>query len=291
MELVELNKQLAENGELFLADISMETYLAHDSVSRSQISLLDKMTPKHFKFSRDNPSVRKQTPDMLIGSAVHKYFFERDEFRQCYLTAPELNLRKKADREEMEIFKADAARIGQEVLTKEQMAKVEAVGDALHANKAVSSLVSGGVTERSIFRPYNKFTLKTRPDYYKEECNTIIDLKTCKDVSPKGFLRSVIDYQYYVQDAYYVDAVAHFREAKPRFLIVAVEKEPPYESAIYELENSFQMVGRATYIRALALIQECMDKDQWPGYPDTAIDLRCPDWLWEGFKKQVRSEY
>lgn len=288
-ELSELNAKISDNEEgLFLADISHATYIAHEAISRSELATINEMSPYHYKFKKTS-AYKKQTADMLIGSAIHKIFFERSTFKEDYLVAPELNLRKKADKSLLAEIVIEANSNGQEVLSKEQMAKVQAVGDALHAQPAIMKWVKDGVTERSIFRHHNGQILKSRPDYYIPSSNVILDLKSCRDITFTGFLRSVISYDYHVQDAYYTDSVAHFTGEPPRFLFICVEKVPPYQAVIYEMQSSFKMVGRAQYVRALAKIKECEDNDNWPGFSAQPVPMDCPEWLWEGFKKRVRT--
>ena len=265
----------------------MPTYIAHDSISRSELSTLNSKTPYHYMFSKAHGNF-KQTPDLLVGSAVHKIFLERETFDEDFAVAPNLNLRTKAGKEEFAIFSEEAKGKGQEVLTVDQMAKVKAIGDALHSQKRVTNLVKGGVAERSIFRPLNGLMLKSRPDYYIESSNTILDLKTTRDATTSEFLRSIIKYQYYRQDAYYSDSVAHFTGEIPRFIFIAVEKEPPYQANLIELEPSFKMVGRAEYLKALSRIKECQDNDYWPSFSEEPVKLDCPEWLWERFKSGVQ---
>ena len=288
-ELEEFTAKLAaEKDGLFLTDVSHETYIAHEAISQSELGTVTEMSPFHYKFKKDHPSY-KQTPDMLIGSATHKIFFEPEEFDNEFICAPELNLRTKAGRAEMEEFKEETKSSGKSVLTAEQMATVREIGAALHKQEHVMKWIKGGVAEKSIFRYHNGQILKTRPDYYIKKSNVIIDLKTCRDITYAGFMRSVLQYRYHVQAAAYTDSVAHFVGEAPRFLNLCVEKKPPYAAVIYELEPSFLMVGRAEYIRALATIKECKDNNVWPSFPVNPVPMGCPEWLWESFKKRVRS--
>ena len=272
----------------FLQEMTHSDYLSNPAISQSELSYLSSTTPYHYHYKKTNPK-NTQTPDMLIGSAVHKFFFERDDFSGEYVTAPDLNLRTKAGREEMAEFKLSIEKSGKTVLTCEQMKKVTDMGGALFSQEHVTDLVRNGVFERAVFRPWDDLTLKCKPDYYIEETNTIIDLKTCRDITHRGFIKSVIDYKYYLQASYYSDAVSHHVGEKPRFIFVCVEKTAPYRAAIYELDASFLMVGRAEYMAALDTIESCSASNEWPSYGCEPIDLSCPDWLWEKHKKRISS--
>ncbi len=287
-ELEELNAKLAENKDgVFLSDTSFKTYLAHEAISQSELGIIADQTPFHYQYKKTHPRFN-QTPDMLIGSATHKIFFEPEEFEDEFVCAPELNLRTKDGRAQMEEFKDHIKSTGRSVLTVEQMSTVREIGAALHAQEHIMKWVKGGVAEKSIFRHHNGQILKARPDYYIGNSNVIVDLKTCRDITYTGFMRSVIQYKYHFQAAYYTDAVASFVGEPPRFLNICVQKVRPYAAVIYELEPSFLMVGRAEYIRALATIKECTDNNSWPAYPPNPVPMGCPDWLWETFKKRVK---
>ena len=288
-ELEELNAKISADTEgVFLSDTSFKTYLAHDSISQSELGTVSELTPFHYKYKKAHPRFN-QTPDMLIGSATHKIFFEPQDFDDEYICAPELNLRTKAGKAEMAEFKEANEESGKDILTADQMSTVREIGSALHEQEHVMKWVKDGVAERSIFRHHNGQVLKSRPDYYIPKSNVILDLKTCRDITYAGFLRSVIQYRYHFQAAYYTDSVAHFVGEPPRFLNICVEKKRPYAAVVYELEPSFLMVGRAEYIRALATIKECTDNDSWPSFPKDPVSMGCPDWLWESFKKRVKT--
>jgi len=287
-ELAKLNADVnADPDGLFLTDVSHRTYLAHEAISQSELKLVGDMSPYHYNYKKLHPS-HKQTPDMLIGSATHKIFFEPDDFDDDYIAAPDVNLRTKAGKQEMLEFTEEAKAQAKDVLTIDQMAKVREIGASLHAQKNIMRWVRDGVAERSIFRHANGQILKARPDYYIRDSNVILDLKTCRDITFAGFMRSVVTYNYHVQAAYYTDAVSQFVGEPPRFLNICVEKVPPYQAVIYDLQSSFLMVGRAEYIRALAKIKDCTDNDNWPSFPEKPVAMECPDWMWESFKKRVR---
>ena len=76
----------------------------------------------------------------------------------------------------------------------------------------------------------------------------VVDLKTTRDASPAGFKKSVRMFRYDVQAAWYLDGVnkgfAKGEEMFTTFIFIAVEKEPPYGVAVYQLDEDDVQKGR-----------------------------------------------
>ena len=118
--------------------------------------------------------------------------------------------------------------------------------------------------------------VRARFDLYGN--NRGADLKTTTDASPRGFLHSVMEYGYYVQQAWYEDA--HLFETGSElesFEFVCVETTGPYHVAVYPLDALFDQIGRALTRRARDIYAECMATNEWPGI--TGEVLTPPNWL------------
>jgi len=107
--------------------------------------------------------------------------------------------------------------------------------------------------------------------------NLAIDLKTTKDASFFGFSRSVHDFRYDVQNAFYIDGLRACGAHCEGFVFIAIEKEPPYLCACYTLPADWVRIGRIKYRRALATYAECKKADQWPGL-EPLRDLQMPSY-------------
>ena len=62
------------------------------------------------------------------------------------------------------------------------------------------------------------------------------------------------------------------------FVFVAVEKQPPYGVAVYELSPEDITVGRAMYRQDLHTYAACQDANKWPAYPEDIRLLELPAW-------------
>ena len=61
----------------------------------------------------------------------------------------------------------------------------------------------------------------------------IVDFKTTTNAYPKDFERAVVNYGYHHQGYLYSKGVEFIEHRFPRFLIVAQEKEEPYDLGIF----------------------------------------------------------
>ena len=83
--------------------------------------------------------------------------------------------------------------------------------------------------------------LKTRPDLMLESEQTVFDVKTTQDASPKGFLKECIKYGYFLQGAHYVYTCKLAGYDVKKFSFIACEKTAPYVSHL-QLKQKVELV-------------------------------------------------
>jgi hypothetical protein len=106
----------------------------------------------------------------------------------------------------------------------------------------------------------------------------ITDLKTTTDASPYRFPRTVFDYGYHLQAAHYLRGAKALGIEADSFGIVAVEKEPPYAVAIYQLNAAAIYDGERELRPLLARWAECDAAGAWPGYAEDVVVIDLPAW-------------
>lgn len=140
------------------------------------------------------------------------------------------------------------------------------------------------------------------------------DLKTTEDASPEGFAKSIANWRYDVQHAYYIDGTRlaleqgkcnppqegkaelsvywtdpvtgvlcrcrpdFWRGYPKHFAFIAVEKKPPYAVGVYVLDSEGVEIGRAQYQHDLRVYAECVRTGVWPGYGDKIQTISLPGW-------------
>lgn len=251
-------------------------YFAVEAASNSGLKMVNK-SPAHFMFAKNNPE--DPTPDMILGSAAHKFILERNDALKVYASLPEgLDRRTKEGKATYEAFLKDNA--GKTILTAEQMGLAESMAQALRNHPVASRLVRGGQRELATFwtDPETGVLCKCKPDILRED-GFIVDVKTTQDASPEGFSRAVAKFRYHVQAAWYLWGVEQFAQVDS-FVFIAIEKKAPHAIGVYSLDLGSLEKGRELMRSDLAKYAECVKSGVWPSYPEQIKTLSIPAWAW-----------
>jgi exodeoxyribonuclease VIII len=184
---------------------------------------------------------------MKIGSLFHTMVLEPE--KSNFVAGPDVNKNTK----EWKAFKADAEASGQTIIDQATLDMLNGMVASVRAHPAANALLSGpGIAEGSCFWHDERSgeLCRCRPDKYRQDLGIIVDLKSTEDASPKEFARSIANYRYHMQSAYYQDGVeAATGDFIKGFVFVAVEKKAPYAVAVYQLDMQGVEAGRITYQR------------------------------------------
>ena len=122
-------------------------YREHAAVSRSELAVLLKNTPLHFKYAIDHPE-EKDSKSLAFGRAAHKYILEKELFSLEFAVAPNCDRRTKAGKETYEAFLAESA--GKEVITADEYETIKAMSDAIDEDPFARRFLTG-LCEQSFF--------------------------------------------------------------------------------------------------------------------------------------------
>lgn len=256
-------------------DLTNAEYHASPAISKSGLDLI-RRAPYLYAYRRENP--QEQTPAMRLGTLTHTVVLEPEVFAHSMIARPEgIDRRTSAGKADWAAFELEAE--GREIITNEEGAKLAAIRDAVRSHPAAAKALAGSpVIEQSIFWNADGIACRCRPDAVTER-GVIVDLKTTRDASPDGFAKSVAQYRYHVQAAFYSDGFrAAFGEPPRGFVFIAVETEPPHLVGVYVASADMVLRGRAAYEADLATFKACRDADSWPGYSDAPLTLDLPKW-------------
>lgn len=260
-----------------IRDLPFPDYLAIEALSPSGAGKLLR-SPAHYRAYRDAPET--DTPAFRLGRAVHALGLEgRDAYRERFAVAPEgIDRRTKIGKEAWAAFEVEAA--GKTILTANEAQMVEAMGASLAAHALIPSLLQGGEAETSMFwdDPDTGAQCKGRPDFARLADGTILDMKTTLDASPGAFARACVNYGYGVQAAAYRAGARAWGFDVMDYLLLAVEKSPPFACAVYRLPDAALELGRRRWAEACALYAQCDNRHEWPGYSYSITELTWPNW-------------
>jgi hypothetical protein len=261
----------------------------HDTPAVSSTGLkLIAQSPLHYwaKYLDPNREPQESTPAQLIGTAWHASIFEPEKFAAEFVQIPEgLDRRTK----EGKALWAEIITSGRTPLSADDMQRIRDMTASAKAHPITGVIFGqpGGAAEQSLFwvDAETGAHCKIRPDYAVPPCKMfpnglVVDGKTGEDMSASGFAKYAMNWELYVQAAFYADGfqIIHGTKEPPAFVWLAQEKAAPYASAYYTASADFLEHGRKKYRPLMRLWADCMAKGVWPGYPQTVQPLDLPVW-------------
>ena len=266
---------MSTNQPQIIRGLSNANYHALPSISKSSLDLIHR-TPALYNYRRENPI--EPTPAMRMGTLVHTAILEPHDLANL-IVAPVVDRRTTQGKADWAAFQIEAK--GKTIVEADEIEKLEAISQAVRNHPAASkALAMLSEVETSIFwtDPETGVECRCRPDGILTN-GAIIDVKTTKDARPDEFARSIWNYRYHVQSAFYGDGYkAAFGQEPKGFMIIAVETEPPHLVACYVLDAKAVIRGRAEYQADLETYRRCLDTDEWPGLSTEPVILDLPKW-------------
>jgi exodeoxyribonuclease VIII len=258
-------------------------YHRHSAVSKSHLDLVAR-SPLHYWARYVDPKRVEPEPTaaMLLGTAVHTHILEPGEWTARYIAGPEaLDRRTKAGKEAWAAFEADAA--GRTVISRNDADLVLAMGRAVRNHPAAAMLLQLPGAAETTWMWHDAATglqCKCRPDWLTTDGSLIVDLKTTEDASPAGFRKSIANFRYHVQAAWYLDGIERANGRRPeQFLFVCVEKKAPHAVAVYAADAEMIDAGAKQAHLDLDTLAVCKAADAWPGYSDQIEPISLPAWM------------
>lgn len=217
-------------------------------------------SPLHWHTWRTLPSVGP-TPAMAFGSAFHAYMLEPKKIGSELLTG-----KTQVTIDDNEMISVNAAAMETLIGMKESLMKCELSSIIINHPKII-------IEQAGFFRdPIRSNVIGSiKPDIRIPDLGMIVDLKTTTDASQTAFPRSVRRFKYDWQAWWYLrgaNSLSHERYDK--FIIIAIEKTPPYGVMLYELTETLYWAE----IQCMPLIEKfslCLDMGRWSGYKNYEV--------------------
>lgn len=260
--------------------LSNNEYHASIGVSKSGLDLVRISTAK-YQYKVLNRHIEEDPgPAKVIGTAVHAAILEPELFKNRYIFQPR-DMKRNTTAGKLAYANLLNISAGKVILKEDDYEKVVAISENAKKHEWVKKHLIDGYAERSVFwnDPDTGVLCKCRPDYYTQEL--IIDLKTTDDAG-LDFIKSIELWGYHRQAAFYSDGMKEVQNKK-KFIFVALEKDPPYEIGIYELDEDDFEIGRIEYKSALRKYLKCEEEKFWPGLPAEVQKIK----LSEFYKNKV----
>lgn len=257
-------------------------YHAHPAVSKSHLDLIAR-SPLHYwaRYLDPDRITPEPSAQMRLGTALHTHVLELSRWDEEIAVAPAINRLTKAGKEEWAAFVANAA--GRTVITADDAAQVMAMGRAVMRHPAAAMLLGmpgKAETTHMWTDAATGLECKCRPDWLTDDGSIVVDLKTTKEASLRGFKQSVANYRYHVQAAWYLHGLEQSTGKRPdQFIFICVESTAPYAVAVYAADTEMIERGHDQAMRDLAKLTVCKAADHWPSYSDQIETISLPGWM------------
>jgi hypothetical protein len=250
--------------------MSEEDYHRHPSLSSSGArKLLAPSCPARFKYEQDNPPQPKTELD--IGKAAHRLVLG---------TGPEIvELRyKNWMSNDVKRYANEAREAGKVPLLTREYEIVHAMAAKLRTSTAFNYFTNGAPEVSAFWTdPATRVNCRARFDWlpnYGVPLNPTIsrlvipDLKTSRSANPADIEKSVYQFGYYMQAAWYIDAAMEngMGDIDTAFVLVVQEKTPPYLVSVVQIDPDAIRYGRERNHLARETFRDCKASGIWPDY-------------------------
>lgn len=251
--------------------MSEDDYHRHEAVGSSQLKTILKSLGR-YKYECEHP--KERTKAMKFGTALHLAVLEPKRFKSEVLTMPEFS----GTGSRLAKDKWLTENHGKLIISSDEMADLLLMLKSISAHNVASSLLVGGKAEISYFwdDPETGIKCKARPDF-RRSSGVLVDIKTTEDASLEDFSRTILNYGYHISAAHYLNGVSRvLGQEFEKFIIIAVEKSPPYGVQVFEIDFGTLEKGQELVKRALLKLKNAKDLNYFPNYPEEITPINIP---------------
>ena len=267
-------------------DMPEAEYHSHRALSSTEARLILE-SPAKYRWKKDHPPLIQPSKKFDVGSAVHSKVLGTG-YEAVMIPEELLASNGAISTAAAKEFVATVRAAGKIPLKASEFEPIAAQAEAVLAHGGARQLFAQPANaEVSVFAtdPETDVEVRARFDFLPsamgegQPSRVAVDLKTAADASPKGFTKSIANYNYDVQRQWYLDALGLVTGEVAELVFVAVEKEPPYLVGVYQLPGLWASMGATKARAARRIYAECVASGIWPGYGDEVQLLSPPNWL------------
>lgn len=250
-----------------------------DHISVSELNVFAQAEKKYeweyLKGNRRPPSKSQET-----GIMLHTYVLEPELWVKEYKVSSISDRRTVKGKEQVAQEELQSQELGITFIKQEVYDQIRFAGDSLLSHPFVKEAEKSWTTESSMFweDTDTKAPCKGRLDAYVKDA-FILDVKT--SASAVKFPKSITDYAYQRQVAYYLDGLINASQGEVEvkdFYWAVVEMEAPYLSCVYKASKALIDIGRHEYKVLLSKFQKAKQSNTWLGLPTEISEIDLPNW-------------
>lgn len=243
------------------------------SISSSGLRTLWNKSPKHFyagwPYNPDfEESDEEESKAFILGRAAHHLYLGEDDFKLQFIERPAkiAGLAWQGNRLECKAFLKAQADAGRTVLTPKDVEIIQGMALSLADEQLAIDLLQGGVEQTLVAQdPETGLWLKARPDVIPTSDGMFADLKTTESVVDLDLKMTLRRYSYNMQGALIWEVCEMLGMPFEGFVLIFIEKKPPYCTRVVEMNDDDLGRGRAQNRVMIRRIRKCLDEGSWPG--------------------------
>lgn len=260
-----------------IRDMTDEGYAGLYGLRASWLKVLYSQTPAHLRARMNEPM---DSDALRFGRALHTAVLQPELYADSWAVAPKVDKRTTAGKETWAKFEAECASKGKGMLSEAEGNMVQGMLRSLEDTTVSNVLNMAPMREVVLTGAIGGVECKCRIDACSPD-GLLVDLKTTISAAPRAFTRSIVDFGYLLQLAFYRTLMQQNGIGYGATVLVAVEKQAPFAAALYALRDD-DIARMMLVLPELAQrYQRCLDDEHWPSYPSTVQVLEMPEWAFK----------
>lgn len=250
-----------------------DDYFELDAVNWSTLKAL-RESALHYKTLLSQP--RADTMALMLGRAAHTLIFEPHKFDT------EFAIWTNGDRRGKEWLAFAEAHADKTILKPSEIDDVVAMAEAVRQHPLVQPHFDGAEFEKPVqwVDRVSGLRCKAKLDWVVPSTRTLIDFKSTRSTDGRRFGTEAARFGYHLQLAHYRNGVQAALGWRPdQVLIVAAEKAPPYDVAVFQLDEPSLDIADVEVQELLTRLAGYINADQWPGRYSEVQALQLPAWV------------
>ena len=273
-----------------------EAYFGGLGVSKSQLDDFSK-SPKQYYAKHCLNAVQAPTKAMELGTLLHTAVLEPDKLENfvteefIFQKLPAKATRANKDYKE---WKAIQIENGKKIVSKEDYDQAIDFVRIINSKPNTKALLTNGFAEKACYAidPITKLLLRCKADYIQSS-GTVTDVKSTKDASFTEFEKSIYNFRYQVQAAYYMYVISLVYDIKISdldFKWICLEKGISPDVIVYKPDAGIIELGEKLFRRDLNALSDAMETKEFKGYNDKETFISIPHWAWKNYDEDLLLE-
>lgn len=268
-------REPSKNGWVY--DLDADEY--HEDLTRLSSTELRRVlkSPQTFLAYHHKLVQQPETKALSFGKTAHTAILEGDKFWKRHVVKPVFTgltkdgrqstrsaAAKEKEQEWLDALPKDAI-----LVTEEELACLEGMMNSIVRHRDAFAILKDSAAEATGYYtdPLTNINLRIRPDVVKFDLSVMADVKTTRDCSLWSFQRDAFGKRYDFQASMYLHGSEEISRVRNTiYVFIAIEKEPPFEVAVYAADDAFLEMGDRDYRKALDTLSKCIATGKWPGY-------------------------